>query len=190
MILVRPSAKRILRRCPVVRGCSSTRSLGLMGNSESLIASRTVPIPQAGCCGSVTRAPTLNSCGAQAVALGVFCARGTAEDLCGFRFTTRENTPNETQAQRQRLAKSSSTSTKGPIASLCSLERMVRGAGAERIVSQIQGRHKGRGKECQMKSRRLASHGTPWRHNKTARRCDPRRRGRSGDHNTARRRVF
>src|SRR5205823_14997004 len=30
------------------------------------------------------------------------------------------------QDQRQRLAKSSSTSTKGPIASLCSLERMVR----------------------------------------------------------------
>ena len=38
--------------------------------------------------------------------------------------------------------------------------------------------------------RPLASHGTPWRYSKTARRCDPRRRGRSGDHNRARRRVF
>src|SRR5439155_1019925 len=40
------------------------------------------------------------------------------------------------------------------------------------------------------KFRPLASHGTPWRYSKTGHRCDPRRRGRSGDHNRARHRVF
>jgi hypothetical protein len=40
------------------------------------------------------------------------------------------------------------------------------------------------------KFRPLASHGTLWRYSKTAHRCDPRKRGRSGDRNRARRRVF
>src|SRR6266404_7345052 len=39
------------------------------------------------------------------------------------------------------------------------------------------------------KFRPSASHGTPCRYSKTAHRCDPRRRGRSGDHNRGRRRV-
>jgi hypothetical protein len=41
-----------------------------------------------------------------------------------------------------------------------------------------------------MQFRSLASHGTPWRHNKSPHRCDTRKQCRSGDHKTGRHRVF
>jgi len=40
------------------------------------------------------------------------------------------------------------------------------------------------------KFRPVASHGTPWRHNKILHRCDRQRHGRSGDHKRGHRRVF